>query len=525
MRYFVSANSKPTQRHNMTAAHNRTAFIALLIVALFHVVLLFAMPLLPFIDLPNHLAEATVYKYAKEGTLLGQYYKAVPSYYPNTFHPVFCSLFPSVEAGNKVFYMLYVVLLLLSVYGIIKEVNGNPWYGLLSVIFIYNFNVIGGFTGFTISIPTTLLLFYVILLDVRNERWVYKLGAALLLVLLFLMHAQMALFGLAMYGAIMLYRHWGNFKTLFLNVVLVPLPVIAMVVIWWANRAAAAQEQESTASFLLDYYKRFYFPEFLLRFRIAVFDNFSLRAGAPGLAIAAVLFLLPFLPLLYYKAWKGAQDKNVLKTRLAYPLVFLAISIGCYLFLPSKLPGQAIIYERFSPLVMLALIITGSVLLKNVQTRGLKYFVIGAVCLYTVLWAEYFYKFNRENREFTPALFSGVPTQAKLGGLVYDYRYRGRYTYLHFPNYVIVWNKGLAATKMIDYRFVVVTRGERGKEIPVYNEWIGRTYTVEKAYDSTLSYLLVRGKAPAQPDSNILNATAVRQAGLWGLYKNNRLSE
>jgi hypothetical protein len=112
-----------------------------------------------------------------------------------------------------------------------------------------------------------------------------------------------------------------------------------------------------------------------------------------------------------------------------------------------------------------------------------------------------------------------------LGGLVYDYRYRGRYTYLHFPNYVIVWNKGLAATKMIDYRFVVVTRGERGKEIPVYNEWIGRTYTVEKAYDSTLSYLLVRGKAPAQPDSNILNATAVRQAGLWGLYKNNRLSE
>jgi hypothetical protein len=78
---------------------------------------------------------------------------------------------------------------------------------------------------------------------------------------------------------------------------------------------------------------------------------------------------------------------------------------------------------------------------------------------------------------------------------------------------------------MIDYRFGVVTRAERGAEIPFYNEWIGRTYTVEKAYDSTLNYLLVRGKAPARPDSNILNTETVRQAGAWGLYKNNRLRD
>jgi hypothetical protein len=32
----------------------------------------YSLHLFPFIDLPNHLAEATVYKYAKEGTLLGQ---------------------------------------------------------------------------------------------------------------------------------------------------------------------------------------------------------------------------------------------------------------------------------------------------------------------------------------------------------------------------------------------------------------------------------------------------------------------
>jgi hypothetical protein len=403
------------------------------------------------------------------------------------------------------------------------KLKGNLWYGLLSVLFIYNFNVSGGFSGFVMAIPTTLLLFYVILREVRQSRWQYKLAASLLLVLLYLMHAQMALFGLVLYGAAMLYRHWGHFKTLFLSVVLVPLPVIAMVAVWWANRAAAAQEEESTLSFLVNYYTRSYSAGVFAPFSPRRVRQLQLAGRHARFVIAAVLFLLPLLPLLYYKAWKPLRDKTFLRASLAYPLIFLGISLGCYFFLPSKLPGQAPLYERFSTVVILALILTGSVLLKSIQTRGLTYFVLLAVAAYSILWGEYFYTFNKENKDFTPAFFSGVPTQSKIGGLIYDYRYRGRYTYLHFPNYFIVWHKGLAASKMIDYRFGVVTRAERGAEIPFYNEWIGRTYTVEKAYDSTLNYLLVRGKAPARPDSNILNTETVRQAGAWGLYKNNRL--
>lgn len=509
----------------MSLSTNRTVLIILAIVILINALLLFGVRLLPFIDLPNHLAEATIYKYAKPGTLLGQYYTSVPWYYPNTFHTVFCSLFPSVEFGNKTFYLLYVILLLASMYLIIKELKGNLWYGLLSILFIYSYNVTFGFSGFTIAIPATILLFYVILLDTKQERFLYKISAALLLVLLYLMHAQMALFGLMLYGAVMLYRHWGDFKTLLIKLMLVPLPVIAIVLAWWFNRAAAAPNEQSMLAFLLNYYKTAYFQELAERGRIIVFDNYTLWDGIPGLVLAVVIFSLIFLPLLYYKAWKQFSDKATLRSRLAYPLIFLLISAGCYFVLPPGLPGQAPLYERFTTVVLLAILIIGSILLQGIEARKLKYFVLASGLVYTSLWIEYFYDFNRENKDFAPAFFANIDNDAKLGGLIYDLTYRGRRTYMHYPNYFLVWNKGLATSKAIDYRFGVVTRGEKGKEIPYYHEWIGRTYKFYRSYDTTLNYLLVRGKAPVQSDSNLINKEIIRRAGAWQLYKNNRLPD
>lgn len=76
-----------------TMSTTRSVRIALLVFVLIHALILFSMRLLPFVDLPNHLAEATVFKYADSSNLIGQYYKAVPGFYPNTFHTVFCSFF------------------------------------------------------------------------------------------------------------------------------------------------------------------------------------------------------------------------------------------------------------------------------------------------------------------------------------------------------------------------------------------------------------------------------------------------
>ncbi len=508
----------------MLSNQNRQVPFVLFVIVLLNIILLYSVNLLPFIDLPNHLAEATIYKYAQNSNEnLGDYYKAVPWYYPNTFHTVFCSLFTSVEVGNKTFYVLYIIALQVSIYSIIKELKGNQWYGLLSILLLYGYNVTYGFTGFTIAIPTTLFLFLVILKDVEKGRVMYKVAAAFILILLYLMHAQMALFGLMLYGAAMVYRHWGNFSKMAINVALVSLPVILMVGIWWLNRAAEAQEKTSTLDFLLRYYKQSYFPEFWLRFRLVTFDNYSLRAGATGYVLAGVLFACLIFPLVWHKAGKNIQKRVLLHTPAAYALIFLGISAGCYFLLPSKLPGQAPLYERFCTVVLLAFILVGSVLMKDVQTRRLKVFVIGVALVYTVLWSEYMYTFNKQNKEFTPELFSGIPKSAKLGGLMYNYTFRGRTPYVHFPSYYITWQKGPAASKIIDYRFGVVRRGAKGNEIPFYKEWIGRFYSKQAAYDSTLNYLLVKGKAPVLPDSNLLHFTLFKEAGHWKLYKNKQL--
>ncbi|HEY0771295.1 MAG TPA: hypothetical protein VGD31_13270, partial [Sphingobacteriaceae bacterium] len=122
---------------------NVRIFIALFILA--NAVFLFSMPLFPFIDLPNHLAEATIYRfYGEEGNVLENYYKPTPWYFPNTFHTVFCSLFPNVELGNKLFHLLCIVLLQVSMFMVIRQLNGNLWYGLLGSLFTYNYNLTYG---------------------------------------------------------------------------------------------------------------------------------------------------------------------------------------------------------------------------------------------------------------------------------------------------------------------------------------------------------------------------------------------
>lgn len=130
----------------MNAPYNRFPSVVLVFFLVANAVILWTANLLPFQDLPNHLAEATIFRYNRNaGEFINHFYTAVPGYYPNTFYPVFCSLFPSIETGNRIFYILSTTMLLSSVFLIIKELRGNLWYGLLSLLFVYNYNVSFGF--------------------------------------------------------------------------------------------------------------------------------------------------------------------------------------------------------------------------------------------------------------------------------------------------------------------------------------------------------------------------------------------
>jgi hypothetical protein len=398
----------------------------------------------------------------------------------------------------------------------IKQLNGNPWYGLLAILFTYNYNVTFGFVGFAISLPILILLFYATLVYCKKEKMYLNIAIAVLLVLLFLMHAQNALMGLVIYGAMMAYRYRSSFKKMMAHILIVPLPLIVMIFTWWFTRAH--EDEKSTLDYLMTYYASEYFQTFILRFRIAVFDNFQLQEGLPGLLISSVFSACIFIPLIWLRPWTRWTSAS-LSAETIYAGIFFLINLGCYLFAPDRLPGQSPLYQRFCTLAILSFIIIGSILISRVHLPWLKYFVGTITVVYTFLWFEYIFSFNRENRNFNSELFAGIEAPSKLAGLIYDNDFRGRKTYIHFPNYYIIWKRGITASKIIDYRFGVVRRVAAESELPFYEESIGDNYRHQPQY-AIVDYLLVRGDAPVEDDLNLQNFSFVREARPWKLYKN-----
>lgn len=499
---------------NQSGKHAITLVLGFLLI---NIVLIATARLLPFIDLPNHLAEATIYKFYEPGNLLAMYYKPAPWYFPNTFHTVFCSVFPSVEVGNKIFHILCIILLQLSVFLVVKQLNGNLWYGALALLFTYNYNVTFGFVGFAISIPILILLFYTILRYIERERLYLNIIIALLLVLLFFMHAQNALMGLVIYGCMMLYHFRKSLPRFVIHALLTPLPLLAMIVTWWFAREAAGEEG-SLLTYLIDYYTSEYFATIGWRLRVAVLDNFQLQEGWPGLIIAFAFFLCVLIPLAAARPWMRRDWGTLYSAESVYAIIFVLIVWACYLFAPDKLPGQTPIFQRFCTLAILSLIILGAVYLKDVYLPWLRYFVIAVAFLYTAFWGEYLYYFQRENRQFTPEFFADTDPAHRLVGLIYATDYRGRNVYIHFPNYYIVWRKGIAASKIIDYRFGVVRRVAPEAELPFYQEHLADNYALQPGYEA-VEYLLARGTAPVAQDQHLKGFSLSRERDPWRLYR------
>lgn len=503
--------------------HSQVKLVHLVFFAV-HLVFILSLSFLPFIDLPNHLAEATIYKYYNTSdNVLSQYYQPIPWYFPNTFHSYFCMIFPSVEFGNKIFHILCIALLQLSIYTVVKALKGNPWYALLSLLFTYNYNMTFGFVGFAISIPTTIILFYAIVIDLRKNRVVDKIYIALLLILLYWMHAQTALFGLLLVGFMMLYAFRNALWQMVWRVAAVSAPVLALIIIWWTNKAETSdlEPEDSTLTFLKDYYSANYFQDFFSRFKLIAYDNFQLYEGITGIGVAVFLFLCLLIPLIYFRSWRIEYWRQTSSSNFIYAFILMFIGLGCYFLLPDKIPGQSPLYQRFCTILMISLVIFGSVVLQSVNSPKLKYFSLAILILYSGLWMEYFYTFNNQNKAFTKDLFSGISNTARMGGLIYDNQYRGRQVYIHYQNYFLIWNQGINTSKIIDYRFGVVRRVAPESVVPMYYEYIGNMSPEEKPKDlyADLEYILVRGQADTR-DLHEDQFKLLKRADLWRIYSN-----
>ena len=479
--------------------------------------------LLPFTDLPNHLAASTIARhYGEFGTEFAKYFSVDLFPKPNVLHIVFCSskIFPSVETANRIWYFLYVLLLPLSVLLLIRRLGGTLWPAVLSLLFLYSYSVCWGFAGYTMAIPLVLLSAWASAgMAMNSGRSGMRNAAASvsLLLLLFFAHALAAIFATLIHLVFIAFARNTRPLRKAANC-LTTVPALAMLAVWWLY-GRSFWFGPSASEHLAVYYSGEFFAAFPDRGKILFIDNYNVLSGTTavvvGTAFSLIIIAAAAIPLI-----RKQKDAALRPEGTRYALLLLAASLACYLFLPKDLPGQAILAQRFSVFVMLSLIIVAGVLWKG-RRSGLVRAVATVVCLaHLVLWWSNFHSFNHENESFTPDFFPDHWKGKILSGLIYNYTWRGRPAYIHYPGYYITWKKGIATTSIIGYRFGAVRRKAKLPVLPAYLEWIGKFQRYDGRYES-LDYLLVRGAVPPGRENETDGFEPLRDAGKWRLLKNN----
>jgi len=530
------------------SVRSRRAFVAIfaILIAL-HAALFATARLYPFVDLPEHLAAATIARSGGDtSSELARYYRVETLFEPNTFHLLFCGLrvFPTVELANRLYLLLYSILLPLSMLLIVRRAGGNPWFSLLSFLVMYNINVSWGFVGFALGVPLVLLFYRYFILEPNGLSTAPRcLIAAAALLALFFVHLLAALFALLVLGLSLL---WPGRRTLrgAARAAAVAAPLVGLVAIWWGAQGGG-DGGVGLGTFLSAYYPGSFIETLPQRWAVLAFDNARLYAGSAGGAVALLFSLGIVVPAIVLWALRVGEPRGEARglagvpaqegvdaasaprkdrgarglaagATIVAPLV--AASLLCVLLLPDRIPRQRILYERFAPLFLLSLATVSSTLARK---RGRRLFAVLATALCAIhftLWADYFISFNRENAAFDAAFLPDAAGSRTLAGLVYDDSFRGRPIYIHFPSYYIVWKGGVTPAALIDYRFGPVRRRMSEKELPEYLEWVGRCDCYDGRY-SAMDYLLVRGDLTAKAEPYLSAFAPVREAGRWRLYE------
>jgi hypothetical protein len=476
----------------------------------------FATPLLPFIDLPFHLAESFVVKYfSKEGYLFSTYYSIPTFLKSNTFHTFFCAsgIFPDVETGNKIYYALYVILFPASVYFLIRTLKGKGYYALLSFLLIINHNVHWGFTGYMMSTAVLIFLFAIFFRYFAEDKNYSAFAIAPLFLILFMLHFQSAIFAVLVFSVLHLVYRYKSLKSWLINIAVV-IPVLAVMVYAYA---ADSQTGGSLTDYLIGYYLNDYFVSLPQRFGIFfILDNFFMLAGIKGLIYAGAVSV--FVIILFAFSMAG-KFKNLSRENM-FIYILLIISALCYIFLPNNINGQNIIYERYSVIILLLMItfiginIDTGFIRKYLIDTTVGYLVAAVVLIHSCVIIDYMNDFRIESKDFNASI---IPEGKNiiLAGVIIDNDFRGRKVWTHFPMYFTVWKGGLT-TGLIDYKFGLIKRKVPKDYLPQYMEWLDDGKTDYGKYYMPADYLLVRsGKI-----ENIKYFSIKTETGKWKLYRN-----
>lgn len=480
-----------------------------------HAWLLLGSRLLPCTDLPEHLAAATVVRHIGEpGNDFEKYYRVEGFPAPNQAHLRLCALpvFPSVEAANRAIFALYAALLPVALLLVARKLGGSGAWAFLAFPFIYHFSVSWGFAGFALAVPLVLLFYRFFVLEERGVSGPARAGlAAASLVAIYLVHMLAALFALLVLAIGLAGAKRRGAEAAWR--LAAALPVLAIAAAWWFGGSAAGGGA-GMAAFLGEYYGGPFLAGWGERRLAFILDNYHLFDGARGYAVALVFSLAVALPAVAYLAVRRTREtpRELRPSAWAAASLFLA-ALACVALLPNALPGQTVLWQRFSVYLFLGLAALGARAAPRRLPRPLAALFVTLAAAHLALWAQYFAAFNAENRGFDRG-FLRVEPRGRLAGLVYDHTFRGRPLYIHFPAYYTVWERGIATARFADYRFGAVRRAP-GNDLPPYLEWVGRFGGYDGRY-AGLDLLLTRGVVP-DPRA-LAGFELVRDTRKWSLF-------
>ncbi len=466
----------------------------------------------------------TIYKsYGDPENQLDRFFSLKMFPRPNIVHTVFCGsqMFPDVEVANKVFYLLYTVLFVSAVMLLIARCGGNVWYGLLTFLFLYNINVCYGFTGFTIALPAVLFLLYFIINYIEKRSILAAMMIAALLPGIFFMHAMAFLYAVVVYALCVFFDMYrlGTWRRFFVHLGIC-IPGVVLFFIWYISDSRE-YSGPSMVQTLLHYYRYSFLGSFWQRGAFMIHDNFRLSGTLVGYVMAAAFSLVALffavLPILKRQANKRA----IPSVGFNCICILLACSVACTLFMPVALPGYSFLYQRFSVLVFLGVILVGSIVAPKALSAFLKTGLCAIVLLHALVWFQCFRAFDAENAGFDKTFFSACASGDVVGGLIYDYRFRNVSMYDNCPDYYTAWTNGVSTTRLADDRSFVIRRRVGTDVLPEYIGWLGKDGS--RQYDgryANLDYLLVRGKVPVTAQGMLENFMVVNQQGAWFLYAN-----
>jgi hypothetical protein len=470
---------------------------------------------LPLLDLPQHLAIATVLvRHADPAWGLAAYFEPEPGeltpYWTHYLALAALGRFLPMETAARVFLTLYVLALPWAAIALARALGRPAALGLLALPLAMNANLYYGFMAYCWS--TVILLYGVALLARQMDA--PARGRALALVLL---------------AGVLFFTHVQSFAFLLLAAAILPLlggrPVAQALRGWpvlpatlglflpWLYLSTTARPGADR-----------YFPA-LDRARPTYASLWDRLAGIPGNIAGSfqdrtdTWLLLAWVWVIAAVATErgpdaGPRDAGSREGRRRAAALLLA-ALVCYFALPLSIQGQWNIAQRFAWLAALLL-----PLVLAAAPRWLPAAVVSLCAVTAANAAWHHHLFDRESADFD-AVLEVVPPNSRVLGLVHDTRGRvmERWPYLHFEWYAVVRGGGVAAHSFTANSPMPV-RLRRTARVPAPEVWRPATFDYDQ-HGGFFDYFLVRGTRE-QAWALTLRSDAVaevRRAGAWRVYR------